>query len=570
MKQTIERRFFLVGIGLTLFGVVIIGRLFFLQVVSHDYYLSLAQRQHVASLDTEARRGNIYFREKDGNLLSAATTKAGYLLFIDPRKIKDAGNVYEKLHTIIPEINREDFLERASKKADPYEVIVGRLTDEDVENIVRLELSGVGLAPEEWRLYPAHELASHVLGFVGYEEDDIIGRYGIEYRYEDTLNGEEDYAGGQSTLGRAFLSWGRKIFRTPRTGADIALTIEPQAQLFVEEKLEELFTKWRGVRAGIVVMDPQSGRILAMATRPTFDPNAYSDVESLDVFVNPFVEHVYELGSVFKPLTIASGLDLGRITAGTTYFDQGFVEINGERIENYDGKGRGFVDIQRVLNESLNTGAVFVMQKTGGENLFNYFEEFGLGEKTDIELPGEVLGKLSNLESGREIEYATASFGQGIAVTPLAFLRAVSALANGGRLVKPFVVDRILLDGIPDIVTEPKIKKGIIKEETSEEITRMLVEVVDEALLGGTIKNEHYSIAAKTGTAQIANPYERGYSEEFLHSFFGYGPAYDAEFAIFLFLVNPRGERYASRTLAEPFMEIMEFLLSYYNVPPDR
>lgn len=228
------------------------------------------------------------------------------------------------------------------------------------------------------------------------------------------------------------------------------------------------------------------------------------------------------------------------------------------------------VTMQRVLNESLNTGAVFVMKEIGGAELHNYLERFGLADRTGIELPGEVLGKLSNLESGRAIEYATASFGQGIAVTPLAFLRAVSVLANGGHLVKPFIVERVIIDGVPDSITSPTIQKGIIKERTSEEITTMLVKTVDDALLNGILKNERYSIAAKTGTAQIPRTDGTGYSGDLLHSFFGYGPAYDAQFAVFLFLVRPQEERYASRTLARPFMEIMEFLLSYYNVPPDR
>ena len=338
----------------------------------------------------------------------------------------------------------------------------------------------------------------------------------------------------------------------------------------MEKILDDAFVKWEAERAGAVVIDPQTGRIIAMAFRPTFDPNHYGAEKSLDVFINPAIEHVYELGSTFKPLTMAAGVDLGKVSPKTTYFDAGYLIINGRRIENYDGKGRGTVDMQTVLNESLNTGAVFAMRQIGVGPFKDYLYRFGLADKTGIELPGEVAGNLANLESGREIESATASFGQGVAVTPLAFLRAVSALANGGKLVRPFIIEKILFDGAPDAVTEPQIKEGSVKPQTSEEITRMLVKVVDEALVGGTLKNEHYSIAAKTGTAQLPSKSGPGYSDEYLHSFFGYAPAYNAKFAIVMFLVKPQGARYASQTLSEPFMETMKFLLNYYNVPPDR
>ncbi|MCH7883162.1 penicillin-binding protein 2 [Patescibacteria group bacterium] len=570
MRSKTERRIFLVGVGLTVFALVIWGRLFFLQVVSRDYYESLAERQHASSFDLEARRGNIYFREKDGSLLSAAGTKSGFLLYVDPRKIEDPERVYKKLALVVPVIEREDFLRRASKKDDPYEVVGHRLDADAASRIKELYLPGVGVLGEEWRFYPGRELAAHVLGFVGYEGSKETGRYGIEYGQERILKGETSRLEGRTTLGGIFLDWGRKIFRIPRSGADIVLTIEPQLQIFLEKELTKIVERWNGERAGAIIMDPKTGRILAMAARPTFDPNRYNQSESLNVFVNPLVEHVYELGSVFKALTMAAGLDTGRITDKTTYLDQGFVVVGRTHIENYDGKGRGVVDMQTVLSESLNTGAVFVMRRVGKTEFRDYFENFGLGDKTDIELPGEVLGKLSNLLSSYEIDYATVAFGQGIAVTPLAFLRAVSALANQGKLVRPFIIDRIIIDGAPDIVTKPEIGRQVVSRETAEEVTRMLTRVVDEALLGGVLKKEHYSIAAKTGTAQIPSTDRRGYSAGLLHSFFGYAPSYDAEFAVFLFLVRPQGERYASRTLARPFMDIIEFLLSYYQVAPDR
>ena len=570
MKSKLDFRLLIIVILLSAFGLTITGRLFFLQVVSRVYYQTLAERQHLSSLDVSLRRGNIDLKDKNGGYFNLAATKSGYLLYLDPRRILDAPKVYEELTKILPALDREDFLKKASKKNDPYEVVEHKIDYLTAQKILGLERAGVGISPEERRFYPAHELAAHVLGFVGYKDNELVGRYGIEYSQENLLKGQENYLLGRRTLAGAFLDWGKKIFPGTQMSGNVILTLEPQVQFFLEKILSQAYKKWQASRAGAVVMDPQSGRILALAASPSFDPNYYNEVEDLNIFINPAVEHVYELGSVFKPLTMAAGLDLGSISSDSTYFDSGYLVIDSRRIENYDSKGRGRVDMQRVLNESLNTGAVFVMRQIGSAALRDYFFRFGLAEKTGIELPGEVAGNLTNLDSRREIESATASFGQGIAVTPLEFLRAVSVLANGGKLVKPFIIDRVIFDGLPDNLTEPQIKEGVIKPETSEEITRMLVRVVDEALRGGIFKNEHYTIAAKTGTAQMPNKSGGGYSDKFLHSFFGYAPAYESRFAIMLFLVEPQGARFASETLSEPFMETVKFLLNYYNVPPDR
>ncbi len=569
-KSKLDNRLLIVCLILSAFGLTIVGRLFFLQVVSRSYYETLAERQHISSLDAGLRRGNIEMLDKNGGLFRVAAIKNGYLLYADPRKIDNAQMIYEELAKILPDMDREDFLKKAEKKDDPYEILKHKMDYDTAQKILSRGLPGIGVSPEEWRFYPAHELASHVLGFVGYKDDKIVGRYGIEYSQEDLLKGSENYLQGRRTLAGTFLDWGKKILPGVKSSAGVVLTVEPQVQLFLEKIMDQAYEKWKAELAGAVIMDPQTGRILAMAARPAFDPNFYNEVNSLKVFVNPVIEHIYELGSVFKPLTMAAAIDLGKISPETTYFDAGFLVINGKRIENYDGKGRGTVDMQHVLNESLNTGAVFAMRQIGPAALNDYFIRYGLSRKTNIELPGEVEGNLANLNSGREIEFATAAFGQGIAVTPLEFLRAVSVLANGGKLVKPFIIDRIIFDGAPDEKVEPQITEGIIKPETSEEITRMLVRVVDEALVGGVLKNARYSIAAKTGTAQMPNKSGPGYSDNYLHSFFGYAPAYDAKFAILMFLVSPSGARYASQTLSDPFMEMTEFLLNYYNVSPDR
>ena len=291
----------------------------------------------------------------------------------------------------------------------------------------------------------------------------------------------------------------------------------------------------------------------------------------IEDFRNPLVEDVHEMGSIIKALTMAAGLDSKAVTANTTYYDAGFLDLDDYTIGNFDGKGRGYVDMQEVLNQSLNTGVSFVVEQMGKDSFSSYFKSLKFGTETGIDLPGEVYGLVSNLDTKRDIELATASFGQGIAMTPIATARALATLGNGGTLITPHLVKELKFeDGTIQPITYPEGDR-VFSEETSEEISRMLTNVVDDALRGGDVKLENYSVAAKTGTAQIADRVNGGYYEDrYLHSFFGYFPAYEPEFLVFLYTVEPRGVRYASETLTDPFIDITEFLINYYSVPPDR
>ena len=254
----------------------------------------------------------------------------------------------------------------------------------------------------------------------------------------------------------------------------------------------------------------------------------------------------------------------------TTYYDAGYLVLNNSRIENYDGEGRGTVNMQEVLNQSLNTGVSYVVKQMGNEKFSDYMYAYGLGEPSGIDLPNDTHGLVSNLESPRDIEHATASYGQGIAMTPMSMVRALATLANGGKLITPHVVTKVDYDVGLSKKTEYENAPRVLKESTSEEISRMLTTVVDDALLGGTVKLDRHSVAAKTGTAQISSDEGGYYEDQFLHTFFGYFPSYDAKFLVFLFNRNPVGARYASQTLTTPFMDITEFLVNYYDIPPDR
>jgi cell division protein FtsI/penicillin-binding protein 2 len=564
-----------VGAVFFVLGGLLAGRLFFIQIVEHDAYSAKAKRQYTfyKSKPAISIRGDIYFKEKNNNLISAATIKEGFLAAVNPNIVEDPKDVCSAAQkSISGEFDEEDCFERASKRGDPFEIIAHRLDLKEAEKIQSLNIGGLDAFPEQWRFYPGGSLASQILGFVGYKGDELVGRYGLERYYEDVLKGEKESLKKGNSFAMLFFELGKEILSTDVSGGhDIVLTIEPRVQSLLEDKLTELIKKWGAKSAGGIVINPQTGAITAMASKPDFNPNFYNKVDNLSYFRNPIVASIFEFGSVIKPLTLAGAIDAGKINSKTTYVDKGYVVLNNSRIENYDGKARGKVDMQAVLNKSLNTGAIFVMQQLGKADFLKYMKNYGLDEKTGVDLPDEINGRLTNLLSGRDIEYATASFGQGIAMTPIEFSVAMSSLANGGVIVKPYVVEKILIAGGKDNTAETVINRSVLKEETSRQITRMLVNVVDKALLNGSVKLNHYSVAAKTGTAQIPKEDEAGYYEDqYLHSFFGYAPAFDAEFLIFLYLEKPQGVRYASHTLTYPFMELIKFLLNYYEVPPDR
>jgi cell division protein FtsI/penicillin-binding protein 2 len=308
-----------------------------------------------------------------------------------------------------------------------------------------------------------------------------------------------------------------------------------------------------------------------MAMRPTFDGNNYGEETDVSIYSNPLVENVYEMGSIIKPLTLAAGIDAGAISANSTYFDKGFVKFDTETVYNHDKTANGQTSMQTVLDKSLNTGAAYVALKMGTKNFAKYMFDFGLGEKTGIDLPNEAKNIVTGLSSPRDIEYVTASFGQGIALSPISTVRALSVLGNGGKLINPHLVKKInYYSGLSKTIEVPEPKQ-VLKKTSSEEITRMLVSVVDKALVGGKHKNPHYTIAAKTGTAQIAKPGSKGYYDDrYLHSFFGYFPAYNPQFLIFLYTVYPKDAGFAADTLSDPFFNLSDFLINYYNVLPDR
>lgn len=570
---TPDNRLRLISFLILFAAIGLITRLYFVQIVSGQTYRERAQHQYVAGANY-FDRGNIYFSNKDGDLVPAATVQSGFILALNTNRLpEDLEALYNQLNEIVP-MDREGFMSRATKPNDSYEEVAKRVSPEDADTIQALKIPGVSLVRERWRTYPGGSVASHAIGLIGYQGDELSGRYGLERYYENILGRQGD---------DAFINFFAEIFSNIKEGfssggeieGDIVTTIEPTVQAYLESNLEKVNEEYSSEFTGAIIINPQDGEIYAMAMTPDFDPNSPQSEKSSAIFRNKFVEDRYEMGSIIKALTIAAGLDTGVITANSTYNDPGCMTLNKKTFCNFDGKGRGpNTTMQTVLSESLNTGVAHVVSKMGRRIFSDYMFQFGLDKLTGIDLPNEGVTLVANLKTNRDLEYAQASFGQGVALTPIVTVRALSALANGGTLITPHLVKEVKYKIGPSKKIEFPTEENrvrVIKKETSEEISRMLTYSVDNVLHGGQERLEQYSVAAKTGTAQIANLEDGGYYDDRnLHSFVGYFPSYDPQFLIFLYTYWPKGARYASDTLTDTFIDMTKFLVNYYNIPPDR
>ncbi len=568
MEKNIQRRitfvllFFLVAI------LVLIGRLFLLQIVNHREYQKLAARQHNLSQGLFPERGFIFAQDKNGNHIPLASNKVQKTLVASPRDIEDVAMAAEFISQEF-NLDKDEVSGKLAKPNDAYEVIAKDVDVKLAENLAEKLLPGLFFEENRRRIYPHDSLAAHLLGFVSIEETEEAGRYGLERYYQENLSGERGFLQGAKGAAGFWVTLGRKILRPSANGDNLTLTIDYYIQTKAEEVLTNTLHKW-GANSGLVlILEPKTGKILAQAAQPTFNPNEFSKEKNYSVFLNPAVESVYELGSVVKPITMAAAIEEKAVKPETTYVDSGEVKIGGYTIRNFDLKAHDVQTMTQVLEKSLNTGLVFVSKLLGKGKQYAYLQKFGFGEKTAIDLPGEVPGNISNLKEGRDIDYATASFGQGIAVTPLQMASAIAVLANGGKLMEPYIVDTIVDDSGNEYKNNPKITREVISSETAETLTKMLVSAVSKGFenRAGVLG---YFVAGKTGTAQIPKTDGRGYSDQVIHSFVGYAPAFDPRFLIYLQMNEPQGNRFAANTLTPAFHDLAEYILNYYEVPPDE
>ena len=571
MRRAIRARLRFLTLGLGLVALLLVGRLYFLQVVHGAEFALRAEQQYLSASQELYDRGTIFFTRKDGTLLSAATLVNGFTIAMSPKLVEDPAAAYAAISSIIP-VEQDAFMASAARKEDPYEVVKRRVHEEEGRAIEALDLPGIRVERERWRAYPGETRAAQSIGFVAFDDGDTLaGRFGLERYYEHALSREatgvfgnffaELFANVNAAVGDA---------RETREG-DLITSIEPMVQEKLDQVLLEVNAQYGSRETGGIIMDPSTGEIIALDTVPSFDANDFANGDPAH-FGNPLVEHRYEFGSIVKALTVASGLDSGAIRPDSVYNDTGCTELNKKTFCNYDLKARGpATPVQEILSQSLNIGAAHVALSVGHERFRGYLKDLGMGTETGIDLPSEIRGDLANIEtSPRDIEYATASYGQGIAQTPVQMIRALGALANDGQIVTPHLVRKIRLESGIEKQLSWGMPERVFSAKAAEDTTRMLVKVVDEKLAGGTVAIPEMSVAAKTGTAQVAGP-GGSYAESlYFHSFFGYFPAYEPRFIILLYTREPGGVQYASETLTHPFMELTHFLINYYEIPPDR
>ena len=342
----------------------------------------------------------------------------------------------------------------------------------------------------------------------------------------------------------------------PVAGENLILTLDPVIQVEAERILQNAVEKHGAVAGSVIVQEPDTGRILAMGNWPNFNPNEYQEADISD-FMNPAVESRYEPGSVMKVITMAAGIDAGKITPQTTFNDTGVLMVSGRKIQNWDLKAHGVVTMTNVIEKSLNTGAAFAERQTGHPTFLKYMQDFGFSEKTGVDLPGELKGDLGRLmERGAPpVAFATASYGQGVATTPLEMLNAVATIANGGILMRPYV----------NADLGPQEIRRVISPETAKQVTDMMISAVDKAEVAAI---SGYTVAGKTGTAQI--PARGGYTDEVIHTYIGFGPTAHPRFIILLKLDKPAGAPLAGTTVVPAFRDLAQFILGYMNIPPDR
>lgn len=551
-------------------ALIVLFRAFYIQVVKHNYYISLADKQYISTVAVAFDRGTIFLSHRNGDPVPAAQLITKYRIAIDPTILVDKENVYKILSSYIT-LDKEEFFAKASKINDPYEEIAKDVGEDLVALIRAKKIKGVSFVKDSKRAYPQDDIGAKVFGFVGNNGVRVGGQYGVEKYYDDVLS-RDSLGHNINFFAELFTDIEKTVVSNQnQEEGDIVLTIDVEVERALHSALVETQKQWQSEIIGGIVMDPKTGAIIAMDSLPSYNPNKYGEVKDPSLFSNQLISGVYEMGSIIKPITIASALDAGVINEDTTYDDTGFRMLNGFKVKNFDSKPRGpNTSIQTILDKSLNVGIVFVVEKLGNKKLAEYFKNFGIGEDTGIDLPGESTGLTKNLDSNILVDSATSGFGQGIAITPIQTVRALAVLGNGGILVNPHVVDSIVYKNGDTKKVVANIGTQVITKETSEKISRMLVHIVDTALANGARKMDHYSIAAKTGTAQMVKPGGGYYDDRYLHSFVGYFPAYDAKYVIFLFHTYPKGAEFASATLTDPFFKMVKFLISYYEVPPDR
>ena len=561
----------LIRFGFFAAGALIVGQLFRVQVLAHDFYSALAEGQHDLFRQLFPERGRVYARDLSSGdqLFLLATNQKLNLLYAEPYRIKNPGMTAKALAPIL-NVDPAELLPKLSSATEHYHVLAHKLDDDTRAKIEALKLDGLGFSEEDHRYYPEGDAGAQMLGFVGNNDSGQSGRYGIEGWFDQELAGAQGYLESQKDSVGRLIAVGNQTIKPAKDGSDLVLTIDRTVEVVACQKLAAAVQAHQAERGSLVILDPKTGAIVAMCNAPSFDPNDYGKVDSVDVYNNTAIFTPYEPGSVFKTITMAAGIDLGKITPDSTFDDPGEVKIGPFTIRNADLKAHGLVTMTDILAQSLNTGIDYVVGKVGATAFLTYARNFGFGQKTGITLQSEAPGDISQLERKGDIWSATGAFGQGVTATVLQLAQAYGAIADGGLMMKPYVVAEIRKPDGGTIETKPESVRQVISPHTAELLSGMLVATVEKGE-GHRAKVPGYWIGGKTGTAQIPKTDGSGYeSGPTIGTFAGFGPVGDPKFAMVVRIDRPKDVQFAESSAAPLFGDIAKFLLDYYQIPPTR
>lgn len=543
------------------FGLVVL-RLFYWQVVKAQELTDMGLSQYGQVITLYPERGEI--RTSDG--FPIASNKISYLVFANPKEVKDKKKI---INFLVPILGTNQASMSASLSMNKFWVPLGKGINEDTKKkIESLNLDGIGFEKQYTRFYPEGSMAASLIGFLGKDDrGKDKGYFGIEGFYDRLLKGKEGIAlGVHDAFGRPILS---KInTRTSEiNGNSLGLSIQRPVQYLVEAKLKEGIDKY-GASSGMVgVINPKTGEMIAMASFPSFDPRSYQNF-SEDLYKNPFISNMYEPGSTFKPIVMSSAFEANVVRPQTKCtVCAGPVEIGGYEIHTWNDKYYKDTNMVEVIQHSDNIGMVFVGEKLGLNKLLDFLKKFGIGDTTGIDLQGEVSPGLKPENSWYSVDLATASFGQGISVTPIELLSAISAIANDGKRMEPHVVSSIETKDGNSIKIQPKVLDTPISPKTAKIMTEIMINAVEKGEASWT-KLKGYRVAGKTGTASI--PIKGHYDpNKTITSFVGFAPADDPKFVVLVILDKPTASIYGAETAAPIFFDIAKELLTYYGVPPN-
>ncbi|MFA6423980.1 MAG: penicillin-binding protein 2 [Candidatus Magasanikbacteria bacterium] len=568
-----NQRLRIIAIFFIVVTIGIIGKLFVLQIIQVEYYRTFALSSHEIYQQLHPKRGEIFFQDtRNKQEFPAAINRQYFLVYAVPSEIKleNVSSTVDKLIQILslPETDREILNIKLAKPNDPYEPVVKKIDSDTIEKLKLEKLDGIYSTPQEYRYYPEENTAASILGFCRLNDEGTqqIGNYGVEGYWDKILTGRQGFISGERGALGSWITMAMHSQVNAQDGADLLLTIDRSLEYKACELLQKGLEEYQAKSASLVMMNPKTGAILAMCSLPDFDPNKYSEVKDLRAFSNNTIFAPYEPGSVFKPVTMAAGVDLGLVSPNTTFNDPCVRVINGYSIRNAMSKCYGTQTMTQVLENSINTGMIFVEEKLGHTRLGDYVKKFGFGEKTGIELGPEATGDVSSLERKGEVFGAVGSFGQGLTVTPIQLAAAYSAIANKGLLPKPFIVAETRYPNGQKEVTPTEKSVRVISERTAKLMSGMLTSVVENHYK--IAKVDGYYVAGKTGTAQIAET--GGYSDERTnHTFAGFAPATNPQFVLVVKYEEPQ-RQWAEQTSLFVFRDLMKFALQYYVVPTDR